>query len=433
MISKDKWQRYIKKLADIDEHAGDLMRQYIEANGLQDNNALIDYAFGLATKYGEASAELGCEMVELMAAAQGVEIPPAVPAETATVQEVAKGVMYGKYHSPSQIPNIVSRKVRQAGADTVMKNAIMNNAEWAWVPSGDTCAFCITLASRGWQRASKKVLKGNHVEHIHSNCDCTFALAFNEKGKRQYDSVYDPKKYEDMYYSAEGHTPGDRINAMRRAKYQQNRKYIRKQQNDAYQNRKLAILSQTDGEASIPASMIGNYDGFERLELDRSDRDSLISMHEKAVNNQFEYGQILYDGGQTELMTNEMYDTVKLPVVQTEGENLRVYHSHTNETLPSSADFKPLTLDKVKRIGVISSNGDTWLVEVGDGYRPSETELDQYLETLERSLPFELMDYPEFYEWTPEERSYMLIREKCYRVCREYGWKLMGGSIYDKE
>ncbi len=239
MISKAKWQRYIKKLADIDEHAGDLMRQYIEANGLQDNNALIDYAFGLATKYGEASAELGCEMVELMAAAQGVEIPPAVPAETATVQEVAKGVMYGKYHSPSQIPNIVSRKVRQAGADTVMKNAIVNNAEWAWVPSGDTCAFCITLASRGWQRASKKVLKGNHVEHIHSNCDCTFALAFNEKGKRKYDSVYDPKKYEDMYYGAEGHTPGDRINAMRRAKYHQNKDYINTQKRNAYQLRKL--------------------------------------------------------------------------------------------------------------------------------------------------------------------------------------------------
>lgn len=235
MISKAKWQRYIKKLADIDEHAGDLMRQYIEANGLQDNNALIDYAFGLATKYGEASAELGCEMVELMAAAQGVEIPPAVPAETATVQEVAKGVMYGKYHSPSQIPNIVSRQVRQAGADTVMKNAIMNNAEWAWVPSGDTCAFCITLASRGWQTASKKVLKGNHVEHIHSNCDCTFALAFNEKGKRKYDSVYDPKKYEDMYYGAEGRTPGDRINAMRRTKYQQKKDYINAQKRDAYQ------------------------------------------------------------------------------------------------------------------------------------------------------------------------------------------------------
>ena len=243
MISKDKWQKYIQKLAAIDERAGELMRQYINTHGLQDNNALIEYAYALATKYGEASSELACEMYDLMAEAQGAIVPAAVPAETATMEEVAKGMMYGKYHSPSQIPSIVSRQVRQAGADTMIQNAIRDRAEWAWVPSGDTCAFCITLASRGWQTASKKVLKGNHAEHIHQNCDCTFAIVFNSKGKKMYDAVYDPDKYADMYYGADGRTPTDKINAIRRAKYQQNKDYINAQKRDVYQARKADVPS----------------------------------------------------------------------------------------------------------------------------------------------------------------------------------------------
>ncbi len=55
----------------------------------------------------------------------------------------------------------------------------------------------------GWQTASKKVLKGNHAEHVHANCECTFGIAFNEKGRQQYDRIYDPQKYADMYYGAD--------------------------------------------------------------------------------------------------------------------------------------------------------------------------------------------------------------------------------------
>lgn len=50
----------------------------------------------------------------------------------------------------------VSRLVKRAGADTTLKNAQRDGAEFAWVPHGDSCAFCLTLASRGWQRASQR-------------------------------------------------------------------------------------------------------------------------------------------------------------------------------------------------------------------------------------------------------------------------------------
>lgn len=239
MISKDKWQKYIDKLAEVDKRAADLMTAWVNEHGLTDNNALIEYAYAVATKYGEVSAVLSAEMYDLMAVAQGANVPPADPAETATMEEVAKGMMYGKYHSPSQIPSIVGRQVRQAGADTMIQNAIRDRAEWAWVPSGDTCAFCITLASRGWQEASSKVLRGNHAEHIHANCDCTFAIAFNSKGKAKYDAVYDPDRYKEMYENTEGSTASDRVNSLRRQMYQQKKEYINAQKRDAYQQKQF--------------------------------------------------------------------------------------------------------------------------------------------------------------------------------------------------
>ncbi len=216
MITKEFWRRYVNKLSAIDKRAGDLMQSWINEHGLEDEQALINYAYGLTTKYGEASATLSCEMYDYMADMSGAGVPDAVPAETATYREVARGTMWGKYHSPSQIPSVVSRQVRQAGADTMIQNAKRDHAEWAWVPQGDTCSFCITLASRGWQDASETVLRGNHAEHIHQHCDCTFAIAFNEEDRKQYDLIYDPKEYEDLYYSAEGDTPDEKIKYIRR-------------------------------------------------------------------------------------------------------------------------------------------------------------------------------------------------------------------------
>lgn len=247
-ISRANWQRYISKLSDIDEKAAELISKWVEANGLDNSAALIDYAYSITSKYGEAATALACEMYDTMAKIQGAVIPPAEPAETATMEEVARGMMYGKYHSPAEIPRIVSRQVRQAGADTMLKNAIRDQVQWAWIPSGDSCAFCITLASRGWQVASKKVLKGDHAEHIHANCDCTFGIAFNEKGKRQYDYIYDPQKYADMYYGADGRTPQDKINSIRRARYQLNKDYINAQRRDAYQAKSLEEVKKTGNE-----------------------------------------------------------------------------------------------------------------------------------------------------------------------------------------
>ena len=103
----------------------------------------------------------------------------------------------------------------------------------------------MTPASRGWQDASQTVLKGNHAEHIHQNCDCTFAIAFKEKDKRQYDYIYDPKKYRNMYYGADGSSPNGRINAIRRQIYDRNKDIINARKRELYE------IKQTGGHYYI--------------------------------------------------------------------------------------------------------------------------------------------------------------------------------------
>ena len=123
-------------------------------------------------------------------------------------------------------PNGVSRLVKRAGADTTLKNAVRDGAEWAWAPHGDTCPFCITLASNGWQKASSKVLKGGHAEHIHANCDCEFAIRFDHSTTV---AGYDPEKYLRQYRAA-----GSDVNAMRRIDYAARKDVINAQKRAAY-------------------------------------------------------------------------------------------------------------------------------------------------------------------------------------------------------
>lgn len=237
-ITRSVWSKYIASLRKVNDEAARLAIRYLETHDTVTQagvDALIEYCYSLATKYGEAAAELAAQMYDALALATGASVAPAVPAATATMQETAKAVVGTMKTGNNEIvSSAVGRLVKMAGVDTTMQNALRDGAEWAWIPVGDTCAFCITLASRGWQRASKKAIRGGHAEHIHANCDCTYAIRFDDSEVEGYD----PREYEEMYYDADGKKPQDRINAMRREFYAQNKDEINAQKRSAYEKRK---------------------------------------------------------------------------------------------------------------------------------------------------------------------------------------------------
>lgn len=244
-ISSISWKKYIETLRRVSDRAASEMLAYIQylhdqgIEGQEEVTLMINYAFALATKYGEAAAAAACDMYDAVMLLEKANVPAAMPAETATMAEVAKAVNgTRKTGNPQIVSQAVGRMVKLAGVDTIQQNALRNGDEWAWIPMGDTCAFCITLASRGWQRATKQAIKNGHAEHVHANCDCTFAV--RPSGSNLEVEGYDPELYRDMYYDADGDTPKERINALRREFYAENKELINEQKRDAYKAKKDA-------------------------------------------------------------------------------------------------------------------------------------------------------------------------------------------------
>lgn len=225
-ITLDEWSRYRDILSKISTQAAEEFRNavwsasgYFKGVGLGNipRQELIDYAYALVTKYGEGAAAVACEAYDEIAALSGVVVPPAVPAETASYGDVARNLNGVLKFSENEelIIGVVGRLVKQAGADTTLQNAGRDKAQYAWIPHGLTCPYCIAIASLGWRDATDP--KAN-APHIHANCDCEFSVRFHEDTKVE---GYNPDKYKRMYMKADPKgSSKDKLNAMRRKAYE---------------------------------------------------------------------------------------------------------------------------------------------------------------------------------------------------------------------
>lgn len=250
-ITAKAWAVYRKQLAAVNRKAADLMIQYVQENGLDNVDDLIQYAYALSTKYGEASAALACQMYDQTAEAAKAGVPRAEPADTATYSETAAAVNGTLKQSslPESIGSSVGRLVKQAASDTTLKNARRDHAEFAWIPSGDGCPFCQMIAANGWRPATKETAAGNHAEHIHPNCECEFAVRFSRDDDV---SGYDPQKYKDKYDAAEGRTAKEKLRSLEREHYAENKDAINARKRDNYRR---------NHEKSLNEPLQFNYNG----------------------------------------------------------------------------------------------------------------------------------------------------------------------------
>ena len=195
-------KNYRERMSAINKATAKAVQQYLAAHNFDIDDTFIDFAHGLTTLYGEAASALACQMYdelhEYWKATKGIQkrIYPAEPAPVPTRSQVEKSVYGTLKVSSEQISGAVQRLVKQTAEDTTLKNAIRDGAEWAWIPAGDSCAFCLMLASQDWQNMSKKAMQNGHAEHIHANCDCTYMVRFDSSMEVE---GYDPKAYLKLY------------------------------------------------------------------------------------------------------------------------------------------------------------------------------------------------------------------------------------------
>lgn len=215
IISRKSWAKYSAQQEKIRTEVARKMEAWLNKNGLTSRDEMIAYAKALSDRYGTAAATLAADMYDATAAAQHARVSPAVPAETPATGEVAK-VINGSLKQSIEgklTASALERLVKQAAEDTMVQNAARDRAEFAWIPDGGACAFCLTLGSRGWQRASKDLLN-SHAEHIHANCNCEFAIRFDG---RTTVAGYDPAALKEMYdNAAPGQNSAAKMKALRR-------------------------------------------------------------------------------------------------------------------------------------------------------------------------------------------------------------------------
>lgn len=248
-ISRRDWNEYSEMLAKLSRLASDEMQTFLESHGIGNTELIVDVAHALVTKYGEASAAAACNLYDEIAEKQGKTVRSAEPAEIASREKTA-GAVYGSLKdSPEgkKLKQVPDRLVKQAAADTMLQNAKRDDAEWAWIPSGDGCAMCMTIASRGWLPASSAQLSGGHASHIHANCKCQFAIRFD---KNLNVEGYDPDELKRQYDAAESSGSRQKINYLRRKQYEKNGDKIRAQKHAVYEKR-AGILREESHKGNI--------------------------------------------------------------------------------------------------------------------------------------------------------------------------------------
>lgn len=189
-----------------------------------------------------------------------------------------------------------------------------------------------------------------------------------------------------------------------------------------------SALEQAGGIASPPKAYNGVFDDFKELNLSEEETRAFSSLWKASKNAGHEYGVIIQNGTTGELFTSGKSNKIEIRFVG-DGTGVTVLHSHTNATPPSAADFRWLIEHKVDKIGVVGYNGDAYMAYIGGGEIPSLDVFDSVVADISKTVNRDIINDPNFFEWSIEERNYMAIREQAYRTALEFGWTLEGGRI----
>jgi len=171
------------------------------------DGALREFFFALTAQYGAAAATLAGEYYDGLRANAGVRHGfQAVIADTPSrdVTDTAVGwALKSRVTTRSGVDNIVTvrlgastqRLVLGVGRDTIADSVGADPAKpkWGRMPVGETCAFCVMLASRGAVYSSKSMA----ARKFHDHCNCVPVIRWPGDPE-----PFDTKPYEDAYKDA---------------------------------------------------------------------------------------------------------------------------------------------------------------------------------------------------------------------------------------
>ncbi len=379
-------EQYREKLSSVCERASESTKKWLDNHPNATRQEILDATYKITQAYGLAASTLAANKYDqdvALAEKQGYLKPEQIkeavawddPLGYGEIARAINGTL--KNNSKDRLPDTVGRMVKSYAEDTTLLNANRDGAEYAWIPAGDTCVFCLSLASNGWQRASRSTAEGNHADHIHPHCDCTFSVRFskdtNVKG-------YHPEKIKAMIESQEGESWNDKLNSLRRKMYEE------KQRNA----KRLSLSGAASMGSGKPVSFDENAEFRVNLPNYSESVNEQLSLSARKVAEhgsraKYEYSAIvdLTSGKEVDFGTSEEYNSVNYYYDFLEGHldgHYAMIHNHNTESGFSIADIQEMTMwENLDCVIAVTNNGISFSI-ITNGKRSDEF------------LPFEFED-----------------------------------------
>lgn len=269
---------------------------------------------------------------------------------------------------------------------------------------GKCCEWCNKLA--GVYDYEKVKNTGNEVFRRHRNCGCVVA--------------YDPGDGRIQNAHTKEWTTREEYDRLL-----QEKEHLLPQQREA-----IARMKQEGGKLRIPSDVEGDFSDFSDLTISEKEREAFIQIRKRTLETGFEEGCVKQQNGNFRIVKGTEKGGIEIEIIEEDGFDVGLFHTHTNDTPFSSNDFKRFIDEKVECIGVVTDNEDVFVCKIGAGWRPeSEEEYKRIAKVLFEQANANVKADPRFRDWSYEERIYMAVREQAFLTARYFEWELQGGKL----
>lgn len=167
----------------------------------------------LVAKWGDVAATVAAEWFEAFRVVEGVsgafraQLAAPVPVEQINARlgfatRESGHLFAGRLVELGKFLSLIANEYAlKPGHDTVMYNAMRDNAAFARVPEPGACKWCLMLASRGFVYSRRTVDQTKDGERYHGNCRC-HAMPVYDETRARVEYGYDPDRLYDEYLAA---------------------------------------------------------------------------------------------------------------------------------------------------------------------------------------------------------------------------------------
>lgn len=162
----------------------------------------------VAEQYGLLGSELGAQWYDLCTNLANIDADPAEIQQMDADDLRVRAKWYldnevdGKQVFNYYLQNVIQDSIRATGDANLWRDYERGLAagKWARVPVGDTCAWCLMLASQGAWYLTKESALGAEKGHYHRGCNCIAVYHSDPDSIPNYANL---TRYKQMYYDAE--------------------------------------------------------------------------------------------------------------------------------------------------------------------------------------------------------------------------------------